>query len=87
MSIIEQLGVAENTTSTEAFVSDIPSTKDFVGLYRNSNEEICRYFDDLVNNDYHYHKIDELKKNVNQDSEGNFDFLNSGRNQNFLLVV
>ena len=55
MSIIEQLSVAESTISTEALVSDIPSTKDFVGLYRNSNEEICRYFDDLVNNDYHYH--------------------------------
>ncbi len=35
----------------------------------------------------HYHKIDELKKNVNQDSEGNFDFLNSGRNQNFLRPI
>jgi len=55
MSIIEQLSVAESTISTEALVSDIPSTKDFVGLYRNSSEEICRYFDDLVNNDYHYH--------------------------------
>ena len=45
---------AESTNLPDALVSGVQSTA-FVGLYRNSEEEVCRYFDDLVNNDYHYH--------------------------------
>lgn len=35
----------------------------------------------------HYNKLEELKKNLNQNGEGNFDFLNSGRGQKNLKHI